>query len=287
MNQSKQQSLWQFLEEITGSLEYKRLADVFRFVSFRPHEKFGPHKHVRIEVNYVKKGACVLHLGNESIGFSENEMMIICSNEEHTFEAGGEDTVLMQLEFLPEIFARLNPEVGETTGGLPRFPVFRSENGLIKIVNNVRIMRVVRQIIDELKRKDDHYRYLVIMYYAQLLVMISRYVDQSCLPSCPNEILKKATAYLHQNYHSEINMKDLSARSGASERYLRKLFVRYLNVPPTVYLNRIRVDKAIELLNNTEKSVKEISFLCGFKSPQYFSKVFKQQKGISPREMGK
>ena len=87
MEQPSEQSLWGMLEGITENLKHKRLADVFRFVSFRPFETFGPHKHLRIEINYVKKGNCILHLENESISFSENEMMVICSNVEHTFEA--------------------------------------------------------------------------------------------------------------------------------------------------------------------------------------------------------
>ncbi|WP_304959577.1 AraC family transcriptional regulator, partial [uncultured Parabacteroides sp.] len=38
---------------------------------------------------------------------------------------------------------------------------------------------------------------------------------------------------------------------------------------------------------NTEMSVKEVCFACGFQSPQYFSRIFKQQMGISPREVTK
>ena len=67
MEQPSEQSLWGMLEGITENLKHKRLADVFRFVSFRPFETFGPHKHLRIEINYVKKGNCILHLENESI----------------------------------------------------------------------------------------------------------------------------------------------------------------------------------------------------------------------------
>ena len=85
---------------------------MFRFVSFLPFETFGPHKHLRIEINYVKKANCILHLENESISFKENEMMVICSNVEHTFEAGSEDTTLMQLEFLPEVFFRKAAFIG-------------------------------------------------------------------------------------------------------------------------------------------------------------------------------
>ena len=65
MEQPSEQSLWGMLEGITENLKHKRLADVFRFVSFRPFETFGPHKHLRIEINYVKKGNCILHLENE------------------------------------------------------------------------------------------------------------------------------------------------------------------------------------------------------------------------------
>ena len=47
-------SLWEILEQITEDLKSKRLADVFRFISFYPSETYGPHKHLRIEINYVK-----------------------------------------------------------------------------------------------------------------------------------------------------------------------------------------------------------------------------------------
>ena len=108
-------SLWEILEQITENLKSKRLADVFRFISFYPSETYGPHKHLRIEINYVKKGYCILHLDNESVTFKEGEIMVITSDVNHLFEAGSEGTTLMQLEFLPEIFSNfnLNSRVGK------------------------------------------------------------------------------------------------------------------------------------------------------------------------------
>lgn len=286
MNQAAEQSLWGLLEGITDNLKHKRLADVFRFVSFQPFERFGPHKHMRIEINYVKKGNCVLHLDGESISFAENEIMIICSNVEHTFEAGSEDTTLMQLEFLPEIFSRFDPngQADAAQGPLP-FTVFSEENRLIKIVNNVRIMRAVQRIVNEMNLKSTYYQYLVVMYYAELLILIYRYMDESYLPMCTNESLKKAISYIRLQFHEDISINDVADYACMSERYIRKLFAQYLNLSPLEYLNQVRVDKSIELLRNTEMSVKEISFMCGFKSPQYFSKVFKQRMGLSPRDL--
>ncbi len=287
MGLSTEQSLWGMLEDITKNLKHKRLADVFRFVSFKPFETFGPHKHLRIEINYVKKGNCILHLRNESISFKENEMMVICSNVEHMFEAGSEETTLMQLEFLPEIFLRFNPPSLQGQRDLAPVTIFSEENRLIKIVNNVRIMRAVQRIVNELNQKSKYYQYLVVMYYAELLILIYRYLDEVYLPIGTNESLRKAISYIRMNYQMNIMAGDIAAHTNVGERYLRKLFSQYLNLSPVDYLNQIRINKAIELLRNTEMSIKEVCFACGFQSPQYFSRLFKQQMGITPRELTK
>jgi len=89
------------------------------------------------------------------------------------------------------------------------------------------------------------------------------------------------------NYHSDININKVAEEVGISERYLRNLFSQYLNLSPLDYLNQIRINKAVELLRNTEMSIKEVCFQCGFQSPQYFSRIFKQQMGVSPRDVAK
>lgn len=48
------------------------------------------------------------------------------------------------------------------------------------------------------------------------------------------------------------------------------------------YHNRIRIDKAIELLHSTEIPITEIAFLCGFNDSNYFSRKFHQITGKTP-----
>lgn len=288
-NSAEHSSLWEVLKNITGNLRNQRLADVFRFISFYPGETYGPHRHLRIEINYVKKGNCILHLDNESITFREGEIMIITSDVNHLFEAGSEGTTLMQLEFLPELFSQFNlhTDLGMKESAPSPVFLFSEENRLIKIVNNVRIMRSVQRIVNELEAKSLYYQYLVMMYYAELLILIYRYMDETYLPICTNDFLKKAIAYIRMNSHLDININHVASHIGISDRHLRNLFAQYLNLSPLDYLNQIRINKAVELLRNTELSVKEVCFQCGFQSPQYFSRIFKQQMVISPREMTK
>ena len=288
-NPAELPTFWTFLDNITNNLKSQRLADVFRFISFYPFETYGPHKHLRLEINHVKKGNCMMHLDNESINFVEGDTMIILSNVNHVFEAGSGGTTLMQLDFLPEIFSGFDLNFpGCIDGiGLGSISPFSEENKLIKIVNNIGIMRVVQRIVNELEGKNSYYQYLVVMYYAELLVLIYRYMSENYLPICQNDALKRAISFIRFNYHKDISINDVAIQADISERYLRSLFSQYLNISPLDYLNQIRINKSIELLRNTELSVKEICFQCGFQSPQYFSRIFKQQTGISPREVAK
>ena len=290
MDNSSEQtlSLWGLLESITDNLKNKRLADVFRFVSFKPFETYGPHKHLRIEINFVKKGSSIIRLDkNESFIFYKDEMMIISSNVDHFFEAGSEGCTLMQLEFLPEVFSKFDLHNEYVLKGMSPATVFSNENKIIKIVNNVRIMRAVQRIVNELKDKHSYYNFLVLMYYAELLILINRHLEDSYLPMCNSESMKNAISYIRVNYQSNLSITDVACSAGIGVRYLRKLFAKYLNMSPLEYLNQVRINKAIELLRNTELSVKEVCFSCGFKSPQYFSRVFKQQIGMTPIEITK
>ena len=277
------------LDHIIENLKGQRLADVFRFISFVPGETYGPHHHVRIEMNYVKKGTCMIHLDKETINFHEGEIMIICSNVEHTFEAGSKGATLMQLEFLPEIFTSIDSTMKLTSTGLGQASVnlFSEQNHLIKIVNNVRIMRAIQRILDELSSKKTYFQHLVVMYYAELLILITRYMDENILPVCNNYAMKRAITFIRSHYKEDISVSIIAEEAGIGERHLRNLFVKYLDLSPLEYLNQIRINKAVELLRNTEKSVKEVCFECGFKSPQYFSRIFKQQMNVSPHKLVK
>lgn len=276
MDTSSAQSVWELLKTITDETGNGRLADVSRFVSFRPYETYGPHRHRRIEINYVKKGNCILQLDNESVGFNRDEMMIIGPEVSHRFEAGPDGATLMQLEFLPDIFA---------PAGSTAHAIFSDDNRLVRIAGNVRIVRAVQQIINELEQRKEHYRPLALLYYTELLILLNRYMDETYLPLCSDRAMKAAISFIRTRYASDITIADTALAAGVSSRYLRKLFDRYLNTSPQEYLTQVRVNRAIELLRNTELSVKEVSFSCGFRSPQYFSRVFKRQTGRLPKSM--
>ena len=65
--------------------------------------------------------------------------------------------------------------------------------------------------------------------------------------------------------------------------HFRRLFKADTGTTPVEYLNRIRINYAKELLENSTLSVKNIAQMCGFDDQYYFSRVFKKQTGESPK----
>lgn len=100
--------------------------------------------------------------------------------------------------------------------------------------------------------------------------------------STQNEILLPALNYIEENFKKDFSIAELAADCGVSQQYLGRIFRQSMNASPTEYIIDRRIREAVRLLTETDKSVSEISQLCGFSSVVYFCTVFKKAKGCSP-----
>jgi signal transduction histidine kinase/DNA-binding LacI/PurR family transcriptional regulator/AraC-like DNA-binding protein len=106
--------------------------------------------------------------------------------------------------------------------------------------------------------------------------------DNGALPPQTSALVKRAVAYLHQNYTRPLARWEIANAVGASEDYLSRVFHRELGLSPWDYLNRYRVEQAKQLLRRTNNAIGAIAAQVGFKDPLYFSRVFRKVTGLSP-----
>ncbi len=274
-------SLLEHLQILLKEFKDVELANVFRFISFEPGEDFGPHRHKRIEINFIQKGSCTMLFGEESVTFKENEMMIIFPLIEHTFIPHQEGVSLMQLEFMPDLFYLVAENEEQNLSFYKEIFAENNDRKYIKIINNIRLIRAVQRIIDELIDKKESYNLLVLIYYAEILILISRQMLRPQIP-LKDGPLHQALGIIQSSFIQDLSLKNIADQCNVSERYLRKLFSTQLHTSFTDYMNELRINKAKELLHHTTQSVKEVTYLCGFNSVEYFSRVFKQYTGMSP-----
>ncbi len=103
------------------------------------------------------------------------------------------------------------------------------------------------------------------------------------LPPQTSSIVKRAVAYLQENYSRPLSRWEIAASVGISDDYLSRVFSRELGITPWDYLNRYRVLRAKELLLKTTENIGNIAQQVGFKDQAYFSRVFSKISGCSPQ----
>lgn len=95
-------------------------------------------------------------------------------------------------------------------------------------------------------------------------------------------LLLQAKAYMESNFEKNISLEQVATDIGLSSYYFSKLFKEYFEVTFIDYLTQMRLDRAKELLVNTNYSLKEIALSTGYKDPNYFSRVFKKEINQTP-----
>ena len=96
------------------------------------------------------------------------------------------------------------------------------------------------------------------------------------------KLLKTASHIMEREYMYPINLESIAKRVKLSSFYFSKMFKSYWEKSFTDYLTEIRIRESCKMLADPSFSIKEIAAAVGFSNSNYFSRVFKQSKNITP-----
>ena len=140
---------------------------------------------------------------------------------------------------------------------------------------------------------DDHGEDLANSVADQLIYSSIRTDQDTQRLSVPTRIgvrhpkLSQVIQIMEQNIEEPISPSILAKDVGMSTRQLERLFRRYLNRSPKRYYMELRLQKARNLLMQTDMSVINVALACGFASPSHFSKCYRAHYDTTPyRERG-
>jgi AraC-like DNA-binding protein len=81
-----------------------------------------------------------------------------------------------------------------------------------------------------------------------------------------------------------LNVTQLAAQAGCTPEYLSHLFNKTTGGHLVGYINRLRMERAAQLLADTQMAGKEIAWACGFETPSYFIRMFRTHYGTTPKQ---
>ncbi|MDO5336600.1 MAG: response regulator [Eubacteriales bacterium] len=88
--------------------------------------------------------------------------------------------------------------------------------------------------------------------------------------------------FIEKNYYENITLASLAEKYHVDASYLSRIFSKKYGESIIAFLTRVRMEHAVELMKDPDKTLETISFLVGYDDYNYFSRVFRKKQGISP-----
>ncbi len=236
-----------------------RLFENFRFMS---------HMHRDLELALVLEGSCEVTVEERLYTVRAGETALIFSNQIHAYSSPRPSRLLIHV-FSPDNVRSFLRVLG---GRIGKTPVF-SCDGFIRDYYRTGLL-------------EKNYRSsLAIKSY--LYAVCDRYLSAVELVEAPrvsDDILHQMLRYISLHFRENVSLSGMAEALGYEPHYLSRVFGSGVKINLRRYINLYRVDFAKNRLLETEDTVTDIAFACGFQSVRNFNRVFLEAEGVTPQD---
>lgn len=160
------------------------------------------------------------------------------------------------------------------------------DNGNIFYIDiNNEIPVLFEKLINEVDEKKYNYEYTSAAFLLNIIFEISRrlrFTSANKHESDREKRINQSLSYIHKNYSKDITITELSNMTGITVNYYSNVFKELTGVSPKQYIINFRLQKAKELMCNTNLNIRQIASLIGFDDQLYFSRLFRKYENLSP-----
>lgn len=227
------------------------------------------HFHTQLEIYGVSKGRAAFIISGESKVLTEGQMAIVDKYENHSVEVE-EESVLIVLRVEPGILRPFSYIYANQK--LPRW--------LMDTTFNKELFDRIDDYSMDIKNVRSELR--VTGMVCQLLADIIEHYGLESINQTPAhdvELVVKIVQYIYEHYSEKITLETLANEFHISPSVLSKKLRKRLGVDLRVFVNDLRVQKAVQMLNDPEhknQSMYEIAMSCGFSSMSTFYRCYKR-----------
>ncbi|MHC4476744.1 MAG: helix-turn-helix transcriptional regulator [Planctomycetota bacterium] len=156
-----------------------------------------------------------------------------------------------------------------------------------------RLMATLEVLLAEFRSKGRAYHAALKMLTMRLMILIARdtkFASEGvivCAPPSNEKMVREILAYIDTLYMQTITVDSVLEFCPISRSHFHAIFRRITGKTFLQHITSTRIEKAKELLVNTDYSVAKIAQLTGFSSPAYFGQTFRTATGTSPGEFRK
>jgi AraC-like DNA-binding protein len=247
-----------------------------------PFFEFKWHYHPEYELTYIVKGNGYRIVGNTYENYTEGDLVLLGPNLPHTWtgkavENESFEAIVIQFskEFITAFLGFDEAQLIKT--------LFENSNRGISFEANSKWVESIKSLT-ELDGMDK------IMRLISVLHELSQTKYKLIAPNTFHTIVSKKSElrinevclFIQNNFNSNITLKQVASQIYLTESNFCKFFKKATGKTFSDYLNEIRINEASRLLLQTDKTISQISFECGFETLSYFNRVFLKKKNQTP-----
>lgn len=152
----------------------------------------------------------------------------------------------------------------------------------------VSILKIFNQIASLYNEEVPGYELAIKSMFLQIVFLLLQYSEkrerQALLEEgTPSDKLKNVLDYIELHYAKPLSVEELAKICCFSEYHFMRFFKKHMNMTCVEYVNNVRLEKAVELFEQGNTSILEVSLSVGFHNLSYFHRAFKKKYGMTPR----
>ena len=295
------ESYWVTSKYINVSKEGKHIIDfkedfplIIKPIHFYIDYKLTPNYHDYLEIAYILEGRGTFLIGNKKYLAEEGDIFIINNVELHTILADHKKTLnLIAIYFLPELIYK--PGVNEINLDFlclfykqgknfePRIPNDKVPKNIPNLIKKIHLENINNKQYYKITTKTLLQDIIIeLLYYYKDNITYSRTIYDQSFKNINK--LRDVFLLITNNFDQNITLEQAAKTVYMSTHYFCKIFKKVTGTTFKEYLNKLRIDKAKELILRDNISITDIAFQVGFEHLSYFYRVFKKLTKLNPNE---
>lgn len=269
--------------------------EAFTDMSRDGRKSVEPHWHYYTEIIYLLSGSALVTTDNHKYQVSAGELVLFFPRAVHSIElSGSEELVYYVLKFdinrlnvtnsytpkLSSVFSAAK----DTVSGY--FPLYR--------ISHLELSQLIGDCVREMKNREYGYDLILHSRISSLLVLLLRVwrscgfnIDKISSEKSDDESIYTITEYIDEHSGELINIQNLAKMCNMSYSYFAREFKRLYGRSCKEYIEFIKTCKVENMLMFTDFDLNYISQETGFSDSSHLIKIFKRQKGITPKQFKK
>lgn len=239
------------------------------------YPNYPPHMQFSVEILRMLEGEADVTVEEQVYAMKPGDFLFISPHQIHSFKSTRHTPSEMQCLICPlgecGSFQKL---LSGHTPDTPYLPANRLPQDLALCMERI------------LKYKDNP---ALLKAYAQLAVALfcSAVSFSPVLSNAASDVSLQLVSFLENNFTRPISVEFLSKELGINRSYVNQILKKNLKTSLPAYLNTLRLQHAVELLEETEMRIVDIADACGFDSLRTFNRRFKAAYNVNPRDYRK